>query len=76
MKKCTNDAGISPDDIDLINANGNSVNCPDLIEAKAIKELFGEESENVPVHTVKSALGESYRSVRGTCRQRLHYFSP
>jgi 3-oxoacyl-[acyl-carrier-protein] synthase II len=47
-------------DIDLINANGNSGKLPDLIEAKAIKELFGEESENIPVHTVKSALGESY----------------
>ena len=32
----------------------------DIIEAKAIKELFGEEGEKIPVHTVKSALGESY----------------
>ena len=59
MKKCIDDAGISTDDIDLINANGNSGKLPDLIEAKAIKELFGEES-NIPVHTVKSSLGESY----------------
>ena len=60
MKKCIDDAGMSTDDIDLINANGNSGKLSDLIEAKAIKELFGEESENIPVHTVKSALGESY----------------
>jgi len=60
MKKCIDDAGLSPADIDLINANGNSGKLPDLIEAKAIKELFGEKSENIPVHTVKSALGESY----------------
>jgi 3-oxoacyl-[acyl-carrier-protein] synthase II len=59
MKKCIDDAGMSTDDIDLINANGNSGKLPDLIEAKAIKELFGEES-NIPVHTVKSSLGESY----------------
>jgi len=60
MKKCIDDAGMSTDDIDLINANGNSGKLPDLIEAKAIKELFGEESKEIPVHTVKSALGESY----------------
>jgi len=59
MKKCVDDASMSTDDIDLINANGNSGKLPDLIEAKAIKELFGEES-NIPVHTVKSSLGESY----------------
>jgi 3-oxoacyl-[acyl-carrier-protein] synthase II len=60
MKKCIDDAGMSTDDIDLINANGNSGKLPDLIEAKAIKELFGERSKDIPVHTVKSALGESY----------------
>ncbi len=59
MKKCIDDASMSTDDIDLINANGNSGKLPDLIETKAIKELFGEES-NIPVHTVKSSLGESY----------------
>src|SRR3972149_6696023 len=60
MKKCINDAGISPDDIDLINANRNSGTMSDFIEAKAIGELFGKKSEGIPVYTVKSALGESY----------------
>ena len=60
MKLCIDDAGISTDKIDLINANGNSGKLPDLIEAKAIKELFGKKSEEVPVHTIKSTLGESY----------------
>jgi 3-oxoacyl-[acyl-carrier-protein] synthase II len=60
MKSCIEDAGISPDAIDLINANGNSGKLSDLIEAKAIKELFGKKSEDVPVHTIKSTLGESY----------------
>ncbi len=60
MKKCIDDAGLSIGDIDLINDNGNSGKLPDLIEAKAIKELFGKESETIPVHTVKSSLGESY----------------
>lgn len=60
MKKCINDAGISPDDIDLISANGNSGKMSDFIEAKAVRKLFAEESEKIPVHAVKSALGESY----------------
>jgi 3-oxoacyl-[acyl-carrier-protein] synthase II len=60
MKKCIDDAGMSTDDIDLINANGNSGKLSDLIEAKAINELFGERSKDIPVHSVKSTLGESY----------------
>ncbi|MCP4252575.1 MAG: beta-ketoacyl-[acyl-carrier-protein] synthase II, partial [Candidatus Scalindua sp.] len=60
MKLCIDDAGMSPDNIDLINASGNSGKMSDLIEAKAIKELFGVKSEEVPVHTIKSTLGESY----------------
>ncbi|MCP4265583.1 MAG: beta-ketoacyl-[acyl-carrier-protein] synthase II, partial [Candidatus Brocadiaceae bacterium] len=60
MKSCIEDARISQDDIDLINANGNSGKISDLIEAKAIKELFEKKSEEVPVHTIKSTLGESY----------------
>ena len=60
MKSCIEDAGITTDDIDLINANGNSGKLPDLIEARAINELFGEKGEEIPVHTIKSTLGESY----------------
>jgi 3-oxoacyl-(acyl-carrier-protein) synthase len=60
MKLCLDDAGVSTEDIDLINANGNSDKFSDLIEAKAINELFEEKSKDVPVHTVKSTLGESY----------------
>jgi len=60
MKSCFEDAGISPDDIDLINANGNSGMLPDMIESKAINNLFGKKSESIPVHAIKSILGESY----------------
>lgn len=60
MKKCIDDAGLSTADIDLISANGNSGKMSDFIEAKAVRKLFAEESEKIPVHAVKSALGESY----------------
>ncbi|HJO56368.1 MAG TPA: beta-ketoacyl synthase N-terminal-like domain-containing protein, partial [Candidatus Scalindua sp.] len=60
MKSCIEDARISTDNIDLINANGNSGKLLDLLEAKTITELFGKKSEEVPVHSIKSTLGESY----------------
>lgn len=60
MKSCIDDAGICTDDIDLISANGNSGKLSDLIEAKAINKLFGESGTEIPVHSVKSTLGESY----------------
>ncbi len=60
MQMCIDDAKLSPDDIDLINANGNSSKLQDLIEARAIKELFGERGEEVPVCAIKSILGECY----------------
>ena len=60
MQMCIDDAKLSPDDIDLINANGNSSKLQDLIESKAIKELFGERSEEIPVCAIKSILGECY----------------
>ncbi|MDP6924715.1 MAG: beta-ketoacyl-[acyl-carrier-protein] synthase family protein [Candidatus Scalindua sp.] len=60
MKLCIDDAGTSQDNIDLISANGNSGKLSDLIEANAVKELFGEKSEEIPVHAIKSTLGESY----------------
>jgi 3-oxoacyl-[acyl-carrier-protein] synthase II len=60
MQMCMDDAKLSIDDIDLINANGNSSELQDLVEAKAIKELFGERSEEIPVCAIKSILGECY----------------
>jgi len=60
MQMCMDDAKLSTDDIDLINANGNSSELQDLVEAKAIKELFGERSEEIPVCAIKSILGECY----------------
>jgi 3-oxoacyl-[acyl-carrier-protein] synthase II len=60
MQICIDDAKLSLDDIDLINANGNSSELQDFVEAKAIKELFGERNEEIPVCATKSVLGESY----------------
>jgi len=61
MRLALKDARLNPRDIDCIFANANSTKDADLIEAQAIKEVFGVK---VPVTAVKSTLGESF-SVAG-----------
>ena len=41
MKSALRNAGLTPDDIDYINAHGTSTPLGDLIEAGAVRRLFG-----------------------------------
>ena len=51
------DAGISPDEVDYINAHGTSTILNDLTETKAVKAALGEHSRKVPVSSNKSMTG-------------------
>lgn len=57
MRKAMADAGISPADVDYINAHGTSTPVGDISETKAIKEAFGAEAYRLAVSSTKSMTG-------------------
>jgi 3-oxoacyl-[acyl-carrier-protein] synthase II len=60
MRMALNDAGISTDEIDYINAHGTSTVLNDLSETKAIKSVFGERSHKIPISSNKSMMGHMW----------------
>jgi 3-oxoacyl-[acyl-carrier-protein] synthase II len=50
-------AGLSPNDIDYVNAHGTSTPLGDLIEAGAVRRLLGDAVGSVSMSSTKSATG-------------------
>jgi 3-oxoacyl-[acyl-carrier-protein] synthase II len=57
MRLAIKDAGISPIDVDYINAHGTSTEYNDANETTAIKTVFGEQAAKVAVSSTKSMTG-------------------
>lgn len=57
MRAALRDAGLRPEDIHYISAHGTGTEENDKIESKAIRGVFGEYANKVPVSSVKSMFG-------------------
>lgn len=57
MKNCLRDAGLKPEDVDIINMHGTSTGLGDIAESKALKEVFGEHLYSMNINSTKSMTG-------------------
>jgi 3-oxoacyl-[acyl-carrier-protein] synthase II len=57
IENAIKDAGISPEDIDYVNAHGTSTKFNDLFETMAIKKALGEHAYKVKISSIKSMIG-------------------
>jgi len=57
MKKAIQNAGITPEEVDYINAHGTSTRLNDSAETRAIKLVFGEKAYGIPISSNKSMIG-------------------
>jgi len=57
MEFAMKDAGITPEQVDYINAHGTSTHHNDLFETKAIKTVLGDAAYKVKINSTKSMIG-------------------
>jgi 3-oxoacyl-[acyl-carrier-protein] synthase II len=57
MKMAIADAGLTPADIQYVNAHGTSTAVNDRVETVACKQVFGERAMQTPVSSTKSMMG-------------------
>ena len=59
MRRSLDDAGISPTDVDYVNAHGTSTPENDRMEYNSLKEVFGDHIHSIPVSSNKSMIGHT-----------------
>lgn len=57
MEAALRSAGLTIGDIDYINAHATATPAGDLAESTALRELFGEQLDRIPVSSIKGAIG-------------------
>jgi len=57
MKMALDHARISPNEVDYINAHATSTGLGDISETRAIKAVFGEQADKIPISSTKSMTG-------------------
>jgi 3-oxoacyl-[acyl-carrier-protein] synthase II len=59
MRNALDDAGLTPDDIDYINAHGTSTPENDKMECLCVSTVFGERAKQIPMSSNKSMIGHT-----------------
>ena len=59
MRLALEDAGISPEEVDYVNAHGTSTQLNDASATVAIKTALGEHAYQVPISSTKSMIGHA-----------------
>lgn len=59
MKMAIDDAGLTPDKVDYINAHGTSTPYNDEYETQAIKTVFGDSAKKLAISSTKSMTGHT-----------------
>ncbi len=57
MTVAIGDSGITPADVDYVNAHGTSTQLNDRAETRALKLAFGDRASQIPISSTKSAIG-------------------
>ncbi len=57
MKAALKSGGLTPQDVDYINAHGTSTPLGDDLELEAVENLFGDHAKNLAMSSTKSATG-------------------
>jgi len=59
LKHALSDSGMTPDDIDHINAHGTSTPENDKMETVGLTAVFGERAKQIPISSNKSMIGHT-----------------
>ena len=60
IRLAMDEAGITPEQVDYINAHGTSTKYNDLFETRAIKLAFGDSAYKVHINSTKSMIGHMF----------------
>jgi 3-oxoacyl-[acyl-carrier-protein] synthase II len=81
MRLALDDAGVTPSEMQYINAHGTGTAANDAAETEAIKAVFGENAARIPVSSIKSMIGHTMGAASAIetvacCLALVHGFLP